>query len=131
MDRSELLRLARLGAVARLTEIEQERQAILRQFPNLRGGGRGTGEATGQVAANGRRRRSREMSAARRKAVSERMRKYWAARREASGDGRSTAAKPAAARGRRRRGPRRMSAAARKRISLAQKARWAKLRAAK
>ena len=36
MDKSQLVRFARLGAVARLAEIEHERQAILRAFPDLR-----------------------------------------------------------------------------------------------
>jgi len=34
MDRATLVRLAPAGAAARLAEIEQERQAILRHFPN-------------------------------------------------------------------------------------------------
>jgi hypothetical protein len=123
MDRSELLRLARAGAVARLTEIDQERQAILREFPDLRGT-RGAGAARSAQAptAKGGRGRRGAMSDAQRKAVSERMLKYWAERR-AQGGGK---AKTTAKRGRRRR---KMSAEARKKIADAQRRRWAEQRA--
>jgi hypothetical protein len=73
------------------------------------------------------------MTAAQRKAVGERMKKYWAARRggsettgTTSSDSTERASKPAA--GATKRGPRNMSPEARKRISDAQKARWAKQR---
>lgn len=73
----ELQRFARLGAEARLSELELERAAILRSFPDLaRRGTRG-----GSSAAAPRRRSN--MSAAARKAVSVRMKKYWASRRKA------------------------------------------------
>jgi hypothetical protein len=75
MDRADLLRLARAGAVARLAEIEQERQAILREFPDLRRARATTGGAVESEPAAGGRRKRRGMSAAQRKAVSERMRK--------------------------------------------------------
>jgi hypothetical protein len=75
LTRDELQRLARLGAKSRLDELRREEAAIRRAFPDLFGG-RG-----GQVARTGRRRRS-NMSAAARKAVSERMKKYWADRRK-------------------------------------------------
>ena len=83
MDKSQLVRFARLGAVARLAEIEQERQAILRAFPDLRRARPEASEAAAQTAATTRGKRGARsaMSAAQRKAVSERMRKYWAARR--------------------------------------------------
>ena len=73
------------------------------------------------------------MSAAQRKAVGVRMKKYWAARRGASettGTTSSDSAEKASktARGTAKRGPRNMSPEARKRISDAQKARWAKQR---
>ena len=83
MDRSELLRLAQLGAQARLNTLKSEIQEIYRQFPGLRSG-RGV-QATG--SAPGRRGRRRKMSAAERKAVSERMTRYWAARRKAKKQG--------------------------------------------
>ncbi len=81
LNQDQLRRLARLGAQARLDEIRQEEAAIRAAFPDLFGRGRGRRAAAS--AARGRRRRS--MSAAARKAVSERMRKYWAERRKAKG----------------------------------------------
>lgn len=83
LSRSDLNRLALLGAKARLEELRQEEALIRRAFPSLFGGARGkgaTGAANDQPAS--RRRRGR-MSAAGRKAVSERMKKYWAERRKA------------------------------------------------
>jgi hypothetical protein len=126
MDKSELVRFARVGAAARLAEIEQERQAILREFPDLRRARPDASEASAKTTTRGKRGARGGMSAAQRKEVSERMRKYWAARR---GDGAQKAAKPAAAKtATKRRAPRKMSAAARKRIAAAQKARWAEWR---
>lgn len=80
LNRRELQRLARLGAQARLEQLERERALILKAFPGLEGGtpARTGRAADGQVS----RRRRRGMSAAQRKAVSARMRKYWAARRK-------------------------------------------------
>jgi hypothetical protein len=94
-------RLARLGAQARLDELRREETAIRSAFPELFGGrakrgrrGRppasaNSGPARGQSAqADGQarggrgRRRRRSMSPAMRKAVSERMKKYWADRRK-------------------------------------------------
>lgn len=72
----DLQRFARLGAEARLSELELERAAILRSFPDLaRRGTRG--------GASGAAPRRSNMSAAARKAVSVRMKKYWASRRKA------------------------------------------------
>jgi len=80
------------GAEQRLAEIADEARAIFQTFPELRKQGRGfdlgtTGrkgaKASGEVAAP-KRRRSR-MSAAARKAVSARMKKYWAERRKQKG----------------------------------------------
>jgi hypothetical protein len=74
----------------RLEELRQEEAAIRAVFPDLFGRGRRRGmsavasdEGTTQTAP--RRRRRGGMSAAQRKAVSERMKKYWAARRKAKG----------------------------------------------
>ena len=83
LNRDQLQRLARLGAQARLEELRREEAAIRAAFPDLFGGrGRTRGSAAPTAAGGGRRRR-RGMSAAARKAVSERMRKYWAERRKA------------------------------------------------
>jgi hypothetical protein len=148
---SDIRRYALVGAQARLLEITAEVEAIRRAFPELqdkrRSNSSGTRAGTSQTqmesdggatsTSSGGRRRT--MSAGQRKAVGDRMKRYWAARRAAGqGNGGSeasaTSAEPAAAsraprakaatRGGRR-GPRKMSAAARKRISDAQKKRWA------
>lgn len=95
LNNEQLRRLARLGAVARLEQIRAEETAIRAEFPELfggsagRGGGRGRPRAAQASAAGsenagrGQTRRRRKMSAAARKEVSERMRKYWADRRKA------------------------------------------------
>jgi hypothetical protein len=85
MDQDELRRLARIGAESRLAELDRERAALLRVFPGLRSGrGRKRAQEDG-VPARGRRRQRRRMSASERRAVSLRMKKYWAARRKAKG----------------------------------------------
>jgi hypothetical protein len=90
LNQEELRRLARLGAMARLEQLRQEETAIRAEFPDLFGRGRrASGAAAGRGATKGatkgaaKRRRRRSMSPANRKAVSERMRKYWAERRKA------------------------------------------------
>src|SRR5204863_9902954 len=83
LDPDELQRLARLGAEARLKELRSEEAAIRRAFPHVFGA-RGPRRAAAEPAAAapaGRRRKRSRMSAAARKAVSERMKKYWAAQR--------------------------------------------------
>jgi hypothetical protein len=82
LNRNDLKKLARLGAKARLEELRQEEAAIRRAFPDLFSKGTTAASATAAGTGGGRRKRSR-MSAAARKAVSERMRKYWAERRKA------------------------------------------------
>jgi hypothetical protein len=129
----DLRRYALLGAEARLREIETELSAIRKAFPELREGGRLVegSPMTGRSAGDQPHRPRSRMSAAQRKAVSERMKKYWAARRGKEGNGgqpTTTSGKPTAVRTASKRRPRKMSAAARKRISDAQKKRWAKLR---
>lgn len=77
MNRSELVRFARVGAEARLRELQAEREAILREFPDLRRAG--SMSATG-APANGttRRRRRRKMSAEARRRISEAQKARWA-----------------------------------------------------
>jgi hypothetical protein len=83
LNQEQLRRLARLGAVARLEQLRQEEAAIRAEFPELFGRGRRDGAAAAAPAAPARaRRQRRKMSAEGRKAVSERMRKYWAERRK-------------------------------------------------
>ena len=89
LNADQLRRLARLGAVARLEQLRQEEAAIRAEFPELFGRGRqGSRNARAAVAtvapAGKRKRRRTTMSAEARKAVSDRMRKYWAERRKAS-----------------------------------------------
>lgn len=78
LGRQEMYRLARLGAESRLAALELERAGILRSFPDLAGarGGSGVRASGGQAP------RRNRMSAAARKAVSVRMKKYWANRRK-------------------------------------------------
>jgi hypothetical protein len=87
---------ARGGAELRVTELNEELQAIYAAFPDL-AGQRGPARAAsresytddGQTIAPGEtvtpKRRRRKMTAAERKAVGERMRKYWAARKAQGG----------------------------------------------
>ena len=89
LNPEQLRRLARLGAMARLEQLRQEEAAIRAEFPELFGRGTRRADAGSAPAADGAatstaggRRRRRRMSPAARKAVSERMRKYWAERRK-------------------------------------------------
>lgn len=92
---SHVLEMARKGAEHRLEELKTEITSLIKAFPHLAGRqgrrlARGTAglanaaKATLKMAA-GRRKRSK-MSAAARKAVSARMKKYWAAKRAAKKD---------------------------------------------
>lgn len=87
LSADELQRLARLGAAARLEQLRAEEAAIRAAFPELTGrtgrGARAAAPAPAAATGAARRRRRSAMSAAQRKAVSERMRKYWAERRKA------------------------------------------------
>lgn len=83
LNREQLRRLTRLGAIARLEQLQQEEAAIRSEFPELFGRGRRLDAVPAPAPAEGRRRRRRRMSADARKAVAERMRKYWAERRKA------------------------------------------------
>jgi hypothetical protein len=82
-DTDQLRRFARLGAMARLEQLRIEEAAIRAQFPELFG--RGSRAPVAVAPAGGRRKGRRAMSAAERRVVSARMKKYWAARRKAKG----------------------------------------------
>lgn len=84
LSRDQLKRLARLGATSRLEELRKEEAAIRAAFPDLFSGGAGRRKAASKAAAAPakRKRRRRKMSAAEKRAVSERMKKYWAERRK-------------------------------------------------
>ena len=122
MTRDQLQQFARVGAQARLEVISQERESILRAFPDL-----GRTSAPRVVSADGaapRPRKRRRMSAAERKAVGKRMKAYWAKRRaEKPETAKKTAAQP------KRKGD--MSAEARKAQGERMKAYWASKRAQK
>jgi len=89
---SHVLEMARKGAEHRLEELKAEIASLIKSFPHLAArqgrrlarGSAGLAKAAKETlkVAAGRRKRSR-MSAAARKAVSARMKKYWAARRAA------------------------------------------------
>jgi hypothetical protein len=77
---SHILELARKGAEARYQDLKAEIAALVKYFPHLaEQAGAALGRAVGKTEAKVR--RGRTMSTAARKAVSERMKKYWAARR--------------------------------------------------
>jgi hypothetical protein len=76
---SELRSFALVGARARLGALQAELASLLATFPELRGAKASLGETP--VPRGKKPGRKRPMSAAEKKAVSERMRKYWAERR--------------------------------------------------
>jgi hypothetical protein len=83
LSKDVLNRLARLGAQARLDELEAERQAILKAFPGLGPGRKAAAPEAPPAAKPARKaRKKRNVSAAARKAASERMKQYWAARKQ-------------------------------------------------
>jgi hypothetical protein len=81
MKQAELRRLASIGAGSRLGELQSEIEAIYRTFPNLRAGKKGSTASTQAADGGSKPLRRKKMSAAARKAVGARMKKYWAARR--------------------------------------------------
>src|SRR5438094_9347678 len=92
---SQILELAKRGAAARLQDLKHEAEMLIELFPHLRDSfdkdelpisfivAKGSGRLTKKTQVT--RKRRRRMSASARKAVSERMKKYWAARRKAKG----------------------------------------------
>jgi len=84
LSMARLRELARSGAEAALQRLRAEIVAIERTFPELASprGRRRLGKNVGK--------QTRRMSATARKAVSQRMKKYWAERRKAKGKGKAT-----------------------------------------
>jgi hypothetical protein len=80
----ELKRLALIGAQGRIESLRAEIDALVRMFPELRGtaGSAGTRGGRAVKKAAGASKRNWNMSSAQRKAVSARMKKYWAGRRK-------------------------------------------------
>lgn len=77
-----------------LNELQSERDRIERQIRSIRAVLDGAGDGRGGARGGGGRRRRRSMSAAARRAVSQRMKAYWASRRSAKGGrGKGKAAK--------------------------------------
>lgn len=84
LNKDDMRRFARLGAMKRLEDIRREEASIRKAFPELFDGRAGIAKAASAPAEKGAKARKRStMSAAMRKAVSERMKKYWAGRRKA------------------------------------------------
>lgn len=79
MPSIDLKAYARRGAEVRIAELTAELNDIYRAFPDLRRGA-STPSAT-PAAAVARRGKRKPMSAAQRKAVGQRMKAYWAARK--------------------------------------------------
>ena len=71
MNQAEIVRLARIGAEARIAQLQAEIEAIKRQFP---GSGRGGQRAGGDGSAP---RKPRQMSAAARRRISQAAKKRW------------------------------------------------------
>ena len=110
--------LAREGAKARLGQLETEKNQLLVAFPDLR-----DGTSSHVTSQEGSRRGRREMTAAERRSVSVRMKRYWAERRKKIDSPKPGLGRPKASV--KRKG---ISAAGRAAIAAAQKKRWAKLR---
>lgn len=86
LTRVEVKRLALIGAQSRLDTLNAEIASIVRAFPEL---SRGRSTATTRAVDNGTPRKGRggrkrnwNMSESQKRAVSERMKKYWAGRRK-------------------------------------------------
>ena len=86
---SHILEMARKGAEHRYAELQAEIAALVKNFPHV---AKKTGKQISKAVSQGAaaveaevpkiRRRAKKMSAAARKAVSTRMKKYWAKRRK-------------------------------------------------
>lgn len=91
LNPADINKFARIGAAVRLAELQEEIAALRRAFPGLAAAAPaakapvvGLGRIT-PVAKPARRGRKRPMSAAERRAVSDRMKKYWAERHKIKG----------------------------------------------
>ena len=82
LSREQLTQLAKLGASVRVAEIKRER-AALNAMMNGGASGAGQMQTISREPVRRRRRRRPTWTVAQRKAVSARMKKYWARRRRA------------------------------------------------
>jgi hypothetical protein len=88
---SHILELAKRGAQARFQDLVQEAKLLLQLFPHIRDSFDKDemplafimAKSSGRLTKRGLGRRPRRLSAAQRKAISRRMKKYWAAKRKA------------------------------------------------
>jgi hypothetical protein len=86
---TSILDWARRGAEARWHELQAEVESLVELFPHLAGRSHGTkrkGEKSTRATSEAvpRKRKRSRMSAAQKKAVSARMKKYWTERRKAA-----------------------------------------------
>jgi hypothetical protein len=82
----DLKALARVGAAARLRELMAEVDQIRREFPGIDEARQRRDRREGGRARPAARRGRRKMSAVERKAVSARMKRYWAGRRKSKSE---------------------------------------------
>ncbi len=82
ISKDDMRRFARLGAMKRLEDIRREEAAIRAAFPELFSVARPAKAAGTTPAKTAVTRKRSKMSPAMRREVSERMKKYWAARRK-------------------------------------------------
>jgi hypothetical protein len=83
---SHILELAKRGAEHRYQELKAELESLAKMFPHLRTHSGGPLSAPVETVKRAiRRRRRRKMTEAAKKAISQRMKKLWAARRKAKG----------------------------------------------
>ncbi len=95
---SDVNKLARVGAAMRLAELAREMASLRKAFPGLRSvapaaaplaasapASKAVPKATKPAAKSAHRGRRKPMDAAERKAVSDRMIRYWAGRRKSKG----------------------------------------------
>ncbi len=80
LSRNELIRLAEAGAKVRLQELQAEVESIYRSFPGLRRRGGQASRSISDTATEGSR-QLRGWTAAQKREVSARMKRYWAAKR--------------------------------------------------
>jgi hypothetical protein len=79
----EILELAKHGARQRYQQLHAELASLVRMFPDLKDAAQKTAARKMTRSAASSRRRKTTWTTAQRKAVSVRMKKYWAARRKA------------------------------------------------
>lgn len=94
LNPADINKFARIGAAVKLAELEREIAALRRAFPGLSASAAtaSTAKAPSAVTARlavpskqARRGRKHPMTAAERRAVSERMKRYWAERNKSKG----------------------------------------------